>query len=192
MLLLAFAGLPGTGKSTLARAFARRFGAHVIDKDVVRGALFGATVDFSREQDDLVCRAMYDAVELLARKGGVGCVILDGRTYSKRYQVEELRQLGTRTGARLAIVECTCAPEVARMRLEAGSGHVARNRSFELYLALAASAEPIAGEKLQLSTDGGSVEQLVERCFTWLRERDGFMPESLWGSKESSRGSRAS
>lgn len=169
MLLLALAGLPGTGKSTLARALAGRFGAHVIDKDAVRAALFGATVDYTREQDDLVCRAMYEAVMHLARQGGVDCVILDGRTYSRRYQVEELRQ---RAGVRLAIVECTCAPEVARARLEADAQHVARNRSFELYRALAAAAEPIPGEKLELSNDGGPIEPLVERCTTWLRERE--------------------
>lgn len=176
MLLIAFAGLPGTGKSTLARALARRLGAHVIDKDVVRAALFGATVDYTREQDDLVCRAIYDAVEHLARQGGVECVILDGRTYSKRYQVEELRQLAARAAARLTIVECTCAPDVARARIEADVHHLARNRSFELHRALAAAAEPIAGEKFELSTGGGDVEQLVERCSTWLREHAGLMP----------------
>jgi adenylylsulfate kinase len=177
MLLIAMAGLPGTGKSTLARALATRLDAHVIDKDGVRAALFGATVDYTREQDDLVCRAMYDAVEHLARKASTGCVVLDGRTYSKRYQVDELRRLASRTRARLAIVECTCEPETARVRLETDARHVARNRSFELYRALAAAAEPIAGEKLVLATDGGSVEQLVERCTAWLRERGGRVAE---------------
>jgi len=176
MRILAFAGLPGTGKSTLARALARRIDAHVIDKDAVRAALFGPTVDFTREQDDLVCRAMYDAVENLARGGRVGCVILDGRTYSKGYQVEELRQLASRASARLLIVECACSPEVARARLEADTGHVARNRSFELYRTLAAAAEPIAGEKIELWTDQGRVEDLVETCASWLRERGGLLP----------------
>jgi predicted kinase len=39
-----FAGPPGTGKSTLARAMAERLGAAVLDKDRVRGALFPGTL----------------------------------------------------------------------------------------------------------------------------------------------------
>ena len=43
-----FAGLPGTGKSTLARALAERLDAAILDKDRVRGALFpGALTDYT-------------------------------------------------------------------------------------------------------------------------------------------------
>jgi adenylylsulfate kinase-like enzyme len=51
------AGLPATGKSTLARALAERLeGAAVLDKDRVRAALFpGDMVDYTTEQDELPC-----------------------------------------------------------------------------------------------------------------------------------------
>ena len=50
-----FAGLPGTGKSTLARALAERLGAAVLDKDRVRGALFpGALTDYSARTGSIV------------------------------------------------------------------------------------------------------------------------------------------
>ena len=51
-----FAGLPGTGKSTLARAIAGRLGAAVLDKDRVRGALFprGLT-DYTRNKMNCAC-----------------------------------------------------------------------------------------------------------------------------------------
>ena len=56
------AGLPGTGKSTLARALAERMPAVVLDKDRVRGALFaGALTDYSAEQDRVCMRAMLEA-----------------------------------------------------------------------------------------------------------------------------------
>lgn len=180
MQLIALAGLPGTGKSTLARALSQRLAAPVIDKDVVRAALFGAAVDYSREQDDLVVDALYAAVDYLARKAVFANVVLDGRTYSKRAQVDELRRTASRCGAKLLVVECVAKPETVRARLErdvASGVHVARNRSFELYRALAASADPIAGEKLVLETDHAAPERLVELCLGWLRER-GVAPAS--------------
>ena len=64
-----FAGLPGTGKSTLARVMAQRLGAAVLDKDRVRGALFpGELTDFSPEQDQLCMRAMVEAAVYLTER----------------------------------------------------------------------------------------------------------------------------
>lgn len=174
MQLIALAGLPGTGKSTVARALAARLAALVIDKDVVRAALFGASVDYTREQDELVIAAMYSAVDYLARNGAVANVVLDGRTFSKRTHVDDLRRAASRSGAKLFVVECVSKAETARARLERDAengAHVARNRSYELYRALAASADPIAGDKLVLETDSTPPEQLAERCIVWLRER---------------------
>ena len=78
-----FAGLPGTGKSTLARALAERLGAAILDKDRVRGALFpGALTDYSAEQDQLCMRAMLEAAAYLTERRRVEYIFFDGRTFS--------------------------------------------------------------------------------------------------------------
>ena len=52
-MVVIMAGLPGSGKSTVARALAERLPATVLDKDVIRAALFApAHVEYSRVQDD--------------------------------------------------------------------------------------------------------------------------------------------
>src|SRR5262245_9543633 len=135
MKLVVLAGLPGTGKSTLARALAPRLHAVVLNKDQFRQALFGEQVDGSRDQDDAACRAMYAAVEALAA-AEMGPVILDGRTYSKSYQVDELSDLAERVRADLTVVECVCSDDVARARLAEDARerrHPAPNRAPELY-----------------------------------------------------------
>lgn len=172
MIVIVFAGLPGTGKSTLARAVAARLDADVLDKDCVREALFGALVDYSRQQNDLASRAMYREVEALAAHG-VEWAVLDGRTYTRRYQVEELREFALSIGIRLALVECVCADEVACSRIERdvlAHSHRARNRTPDLHAELRREQEPIEGEKLVLRTDVESLEDAVELVVEWAHK----------------------
>src|SRR5258708_1848329 len=52
-MIVIMAGLPGTGKSTLARALSQCLPAAVLDKDSIRASLFQpAYVEYSRLQDD--------------------------------------------------------------------------------------------------------------------------------------------
>ena len=69
MTWVILAGLPGTGKSTLARALVEQLGGVVLDKDRVREALFSAPLtDYVREQDDLCMRAIFEAAAYLTRR----------------------------------------------------------------------------------------------------------------------------
>ena len=66
-MLIAMAGLPGTGKSTLAAPLASDLGV-LLNKDDVQALLFPPPVlDYSREQDDLVMQAIYAAAADIAR-----------------------------------------------------------------------------------------------------------------------------
>jgi adenylylsulfate kinase len=169
--MIAFAGLPGSGKSTLARLLAAELGVPRLDKDEWRERLFGrAGVEYSRAQDDEVMRQVYAEAERLA-SGGEREVVLDGRTYSRRSQVEALRACAARAGAELVLVECVCALEVARARVErerALGAHPAANRDGALVARLAAEAEPISAPKFVLATDSESPERLLARLLRHL------------------------
>jgi adenylylsulfate kinase len=170
------AGLPGTGKSAIARVLAERLHVPLLDKDRVRDALFAPHfVEYSREQDDAVCALVYGAVELLARKRSCAGVVLDGRTYSRADQVDALRGCAARAGARLDVIACMCSDEIARERLERDrelGAHPARDRDFALYMKLKAQAQPLGFAHLKLATDSQSPEELAAAAVAWIRSRD--------------------
>ena len=165
-----FAGLPGTGKSTLARAIAERLGAAVLDKDRVRGALFpGALTDYTAQQDQLCMRAMLEAAAYLTELKRVEYVFFDGRTFSQRSQIEDVLLAAARAGARWRVVHVKCADAVAEERLaRSDPSHPAQNRNAALYRRIKQQFEPITQAKLEVDTTEGThaVLAVVEEYIT--------------------------
>ncbi len=153
-MLIAMAGLPGAGKSALARELGARLPAVILDKDRIRAALFAPdAVEYSTEQDDFCMAVMLQAAAYLFERDRGRHVILDGRTFGRRYQVERVRAFALEQGVSLRLIECVCADEVVRERLArdvAEGRHVAQNRTFDLYQQVKARFEPIEGEKCTL------------------------------------------
>ena len=156
-MIVMMAGLPGSGKSTLARAIARRLAGTVLDKDVIRAALFGPDhIEYSQEQDDFCQEMMLQTAAYLLSKDPAVNVLLDGRTFSRRYQRECVFAFCSRFGSRVAMIECVCAPETALKRLEEAvlkNSHPAANRTGELYEQIRKAWEPIDGPKCLVDTD---------------------------------------
>lgn len=154
-MLILMAGLPGTGKSTLARALAVQCNGVVLDKDEVRSVLFPpAYVEYSAEQDDFCQSLMLEtAAYLLARHPELR-VFIDGRTFSRAYQIQSALAAAGRISTPCRIIECVCAEATARRRLEsARASHPAQNRTYELYKRLQAAFDPIPTPKLVVDTD---------------------------------------
>jgi adenylylsulfate kinase len=150
------AGLPGTGKTTLARELARATDGAVVSKDVIRAALFAAKdIEYSVKQDDFVMEIMLDTARYLLQKDATRKVFLDGRTFSSRYQIDRVLDFAREIDQRSAIIECVCSDESTRRRLdvERDLSHPAGNRSFALYLEVKARFEPIPYSKTTISTD---------------------------------------
>jgi predicted kinase len=122
-------GLPGTGKSTLAREIADRYDFEVIDSDIVRKELAGLdpktsargaldegiyTAEFSRKTyAECISRA-----EEVARRGGRA--IVDATFRSERWRVE-LMNTARAAGVTGLMIECALPRDVARSRIDARS-----------------------------------------------------------------------
>ena len=155
------AGLPGSGKSTLSRALAAALGGTVLDKDQIRAALFPPNdLEYSTEQDDFCMGIMLKVAGYIFRKDASRKIFLDGRTFSRRYQLDRATGFAEALGQPWRILECVCSQETARERLANDKvGHLAANRDFDLYLKVKAQFEEITLPKTVIDTD-----QPIEKC----------------------------
>lgn len=173
-MLIAMAGLPASGKSAVARRLSHELEAVLLDKDQVRACLFADYVEYSRTQDDLCVSVMYDvACYHLEQRPGTP-VILDGRTYSRGYQIDAVTQTAIRAEVALYIIECVCSSETALMRLMADRDtHPAQDRDALLYEKSRAAAEPIVEPRLILNTDDRTEDQCAQIALGYVREQRG-------------------
>ncbi len=171
-MIIILAGLPGTGKSTLAHALAQRIDATVLDKDPIRAALFAPSdIEYSTSQDDFVVGIMMQVAGYLVHRGPSRPIILDGRPFSRRYQLEQVIRFADQMEEPWRILECICSDETARARLEQSADahtHPAINRDFNLYLRVKQQFEEITFPKTTIDTDQ-PLEVCVEEALVALR-----------------------
>lgn len=162
------AGLPGTGKTTLARSLATKLSGAVLSKDQIRHAVFAPEdVEYSAAQDDLCVKIMLNAAAFLFKRNSKRYVFLDGRPFSRSYQVDHVVQFAKSVDQPWRIVECICSEKSAERRLSSNAqlDHPAGNRTFELYLEVKSRFEPITMPKVIIDTDQplqACIEQVLE------------------------------
>ncbi len=121
-LVILLAGLPRTGKSTLSRRIARKYGLEHISTDSVRKRIFrGVRQDefgkgsYTEDRRIVVYDTIYYMSYTLLRHG-IGCV-LDG-TFYKEYLRQKVQRIADRFGAKFVLIEITCPDKLVKKRLQ--------------------------------------------------------------------------
>jgi len=164
------AGLPGTGKTTLAQVLAQELSGAVLSKDTVRAALFpGPLTDYSRDQDDLCFEMILEAANYLAARNRAEFIFLDGRTFSRREQIDETIQAAEAAGCGWKILHTVCSDAVVEVRLvRDASTHPASNRTVEMYREVKARFESIPYPHQEIDTSQ-PLEPCVHQALVYLR-----------------------
>jgi adenylylsulfate kinase len=162
-MIILMAGLPGTGKSTLARELARRTSGRVLSKDEFRHTLFASEeIEYSTRQDDFCLELMLQTAGYLLERHPARMILLDGRSFSRGYQITNVVTAATSLHQPWRILECVCSDECVRQRLKADAHrgeHPAENRDYALYSEVKVRFEEILHPKTVINTD-----QLLHRC----------------------------
>lgn len=155
--LIVFAGLPGTGKTSLARTVARELHAVYLDKDTIKDATIslGRTMKLA-QATELAGPLSYDLLVMIARDNltlGLS-VVLDSPAGYRIFR-ENVEGLARSTKVDLKLIECICTNEgLLRDRIEQRGANLPdyRTRSWETYQRDRSQFERLAGLRLIVDT----------------------------------------
>jgi len=146
-LIIVICGLPGVGKSTLAKNLASQINARVLSSDEIRKDLF-PNPTYSAFERKLVYDVMILAAKYL-KDVKVNC-ILDATFNRENSRMEVKERLGL-DDKQFHILECFCPEEIAISRLESRKDDYS-DATIEVYLRMKKIYEPVMGNHISVDT----------------------------------------
>jgi len=156
-LLIVIFGLPGTGKTTLARELSGRLHRPHLNTDRIRSDL-GKKARYKDTDKEFIYRELLNETGKLLESGQ--STILDGTFYREglRRMVEATAK---RYHARVKWIEVRAAEEVVKQRVSEKREY--SEADYAVYLKVRDEFELLAGAHLVLHSDSESLPQMIEK-----------------------------
>ena len=164
-MLIVFAGLPGTGKSSVARELAGKLDAVWLRIDSIEQAIRDSAV-LPGSIDDAGYRAAFAVAGDNLR---LGRVIVADSVNDWMVTRDAWRDLGVRAGARVVEVEMVCSdPQEHRRRIETRATDVPGLVAPDWAAVMERDYQPWNREHLTIDTAGSSVDHCVNQLLAAL------------------------
>lgn len=154
-VVVALAGLPGSGKTTVARSLEQSLGAHVLSRDSIKRVLFGKH-DVGDRKNELAFDVLMRALPLALEDWNL--VVVDGMTFRRFGDMEHLEESLVNM-ANLLICHIKVSPELAAARLSVSDPDSPGNRTASLVNTVASSFRKIPPHWIEF--DGGKPVSVV-------------------------------
>lgn len=165
-VLLLLSGLPGTGKSFLARRLAEALPFVIIESDVVRKILFPQPL-YTAQESHWVHRTCH---ALMARLLKRGVRVIYDATNLIEYHRELVYRIAQKAGARLVVVKTVASEEVVRERLRARQEEARElsDADWRVYRRMASRQEQVSHPHLVIDTSE-DLEEAVAKVLRFIR-----------------------
>lgn len=162
-------GLPGAGKSTLARALVRRAGLARVDRDAIRARLFPRGRATPAEKR-VANAAAWRAVSAQLERGRD--VVVDGMSFASARERARGRAIARRHGARCVELYLECPVALARARVMRSGRHPAPDRTPDLVDRVARRFARVGPQAVRLDARSPARDALGEASRAIGRGRD--------------------
>ncbi|TLX67705.1 MAG: adenylyl-sulfate kinase [Thaumarchaeota archaeon] len=162
-IIIMLCGLPGVGKTTLARQLAPLINGVVLSTDKIRKELFHKP-KYRHQEKKLV----YNVLILLAKYlyiAGINC-ILDATFLKQKSRQQVRNKLGKNT-KQIYIIECVCPEDIVMARLKSRKLDYS-DADFSVYRKMKAMYEPVNEKHITIDTSRFSGVQMKELALKLL------------------------
>ncbi|MFH1222459.1 MAG: AAA family ATPase [Candidatus Micrarchaeota archaeon] len=169
-MLLIICGLPGTGKSTLARAVAAKLGAVHISSDSIRLKLLAQRTYSEQEKKMIYDKMFEEATEQLQR----GNVVLDATFYTEQLR-QQAKDAAAKACSNWLIIECMTHEQLLKERVFARKQQASESEAdFEIYKKVKGQFEEIKEMHLDVDTSL-QLEKQVELVRAYLESQPEYI-----------------
>jgi predicted kinase len=147
VMIIIICGLPGVGKTTVAKGLSPLISAVVLATDKIRKELFSKPMYGRKER-----RLIYDVMILVAKyldKAGINC-ILDA-TFTRESSRREIKEKLGLASKDIHIIECVCPEDIVFSRLRQRK-HDYSDADFSVYRKMKRIYEPVKVEHMTVDT----------------------------------------
>lgn len=164
-MLILVLGLPGSGKTTFAKAFAERKNAVHLNSDLLRREL-GEMGKYSPEDKQKVYETLLERARQALAAGKT--VVVDSTFYKEKIR-EPFRKLAAECRRPLRWVEILANETTIEARLK--KPRPDSEADFGVYQKIKSEAEPLEEPHLVLKSDEVSLGEMIEACLEFTSEK---------------------